>query len=168
MLQQQQHRNKSWPAWVTYRVHKQHNKYDHVFFSGYRYKIFSTHMLICLSVCLFVIGLLTLFKALLWQKILNNLLKAIWKKRVDNLYFTSLQCNRLEIIWEANFEHMKCTLHCQLWHVLLDSLKQTAPHADVLSSDNFALMITGENNHLWFTENSGNSLCPTQTLAEGC
>lgn len=29
-------------------------------------------------------------------------------------------------------------------------------------------MITGENNHLRFTESPGNSLCSAQTLAEGC
>lgn len=31
-----------------------------------------------------------------------------------------------------------------------------------------ALKITGENNHLRFTESPGSSLCSTQTLAEGC
>lgn len=59
--------------------------------------------------------------------------------------------------------------------VLLDSLKQTVPHADVLFTlltapilKKFALLIASENNHLWFTESLGNSLRSIQTLAQRC
>lgn len=55
---------------------------------------------------------------------------------------------------------------------LVKVLKHIVPHADVLfppDSQNFTVLITGENNHhLWFTESSGNSLCSIQTLGEWC